>query len=63
MEIDEIVTKAIPAEDCPVKNAGAMDRRKKLKERIEKLLQETRNQPYSPKLECKDGTNKKDIPY
>ncbi len=34
MEIDEIITRAIPAEDCPIKNAGAMHRREELKKRL-----------------------------
>lgn len=53
MEIDEIVTRAIPAETCPVKNAGAMDRRVKLKQRILELLERERNKPYQPNLEYK----------
>lgn len=40
MNIDEIVTKAIPAEDCPIKNANAMHRRVELRKRIVDLVNE-----------------------
>jgi hypothetical protein len=54
MEINEIVTRAIPAEDCPVKEAGAQHRREQLKKRIEELLmQRDRSQPYIPVMEFK----------
>lgn len=56
MEIEEIVTRAIPREDCPVKEAGAKHRREQLKQRIEELLRD-RSQPYKPDLEYKQGEN------
>jgi len=52
MEIDEIVTRAIPAETCPVKNANAMHRREELKRRIEQLLRD-KTKPFEPRTEYK----------
>ena len=55
MEIDEIISRAIPREDCAVKEAGAQHRRDQLRRRIEELLKtRDRSQPYKPPLEYKD---------
>lgn len=66
MEIEEIISKAIPGEDCPVKNEAAMHRRKELKKRIEEHVQNQlskqfnardMSQPYDPKLQYKHNGN------
>ncbi len=59
MEIDKIISAAIPPEDCQVKESHAKWRRERLKIAIEQLLQQRdRSQPYQPKMEYKDGGSK-----
>jgi hypothetical protein len=60
MEIDKIVSDAIPPETCPVKEAHAQWRRERLKERIlAKIREELQNmqamQPWTPQMQYKDG--------
>jgi len=56
MEIDRIVNEAIPQDTCAIKEAAAKERRKVLKERIEKKIEEGRDksEPYKPELEYKN---------
>lgn len=55
MKIEQIVNEAIPQDSCAIKEAAAKERRKILKERIEKKIEEGRDksQPYKPDLEYK----------
>jgi hypothetical protein len=41
MSLDEIITRAIPTETCPQKNESAMNRRKLLRQRIIKYIEES----------------------
>ena len=63
MSVEEIVTRAIPKEDCPVKESGAEHRREQLKKRIEdKLKERDKTEPYKPDLEYKGYPNKGNPP-
>ena len=52
MSLNEIITKAIPFETCPVKEEHAKCRRVWLKEQIEKLIKD--NKPYKPEMDYKN---------
>jgi len=48
-ELEEIIIKAIPREDCPIKNAGAMNRRELLEKRIIDYIAKQLNSQFNAK--------------
>lgn len=56
MDIEKIVNEAIPQDTCPRKEADAKNRRKVLKQRIEKIQEgRDKTEPYKPELEYKNN--------
>lgn len=52
--IEQIVNEAIPQDSCPRREAAAKNRRKILKDRIEKIAEpRDKTQPFIPPLEYK----------
>jgi hypothetical protein len=56
MGIEEIVSRAIPAETCVLKEEAAKHRRQQLKQRIEELLRD-QSQPYHPPMQYKNESS------
>ncbi len=55
MEIKQIIEDAIPLTmDCEVKRKAEIERRAKLRARIEELLRDT-SKPFIPQMEYKNG--------
>ena len=56
MTIDEIISKAIPKVTCHLEESYNIERRRMLKIRIEKLLEERdKTKPFIPAMEYKNG--------
>lgn len=53
-KINEIVSKAIPKEDCAVKESRAKWRRERLKEAIKELVRD-KSKPFNPITEYKNA--------
>lgn len=49
MDLQEIIVKAIPAETCPVRNAGVMYRRELLKKRINEYIADQLTKQFDSK--------------
>lgn len=48
--LDEIITKAIPQETCPIKNMGAMNRRELLKKRLNDYIGKQLSNQFNAKV-------------
>lgn len=55
-DIENLVTRYMPVEDCPVKSSAIKERRKKLTAAIIGVIEKReRQQPYTPQMEYKGG--------
>ncbi len=54
LSLSEIIVRAIPNEECPVKNAGAMHRREVLEKRIKAYIEHQLSNQFNAKVY--DGT-------